>query len=60
MQENIKMALFLLSVWTEASKLRIIDVNYIHTVEQGARFAKMMVQDKACDRPDEVDWPIEE
>lgn len=54
------MALFLLSVWTEASKLRIIDVNYIHTVEQGARFAKMMVQDKACNRPDEVDWPIEE
>ena len=54
------MTLFLLSVWTEASKLRIIDVNYTHTVEQGARFAKMMVQSKACNRPNEVDWLIEE
>lgn len=48
------MALFLPCVWTEAPRIRIIDVSYTHFVVQSARFAKMKVQNKACNKP--IGW----
>lgn len=45
------MALFLLCVWTEAPRIIVVDVSFTHTVLQGARFAKMIVQNKACNKP---------